>query len=218
MLKNAPFDSQWLSRGVPFFLLLHIGSSYYFTRWNTAAYYQVADKNQAPESDEDEAYRDGGWVVCLVFLGLLKIGAVLLMYNVSDHIHATVWTLSQGSVWTTGVDIVNFAVLPLAVTAVDHIADISTAYKGDINRSWANLCQSMLQTCFFARPLVTLATYNLDRQDGRMGIILCFLGIAVCLSLSTISGQFKGLVLLLAYSMLLSLFIVHPEFFEAYML
>ncbi|KAI0573475.1 hypothetical protein Alg130_10079 [Pyrenophora tritici-repentis] len=184
MPTAAAGDSQWLFRGVPFLLLLSVVFTCYFWYWH-------AEKYHATVSKKDKAYKDSEWVVLLVSLVVLKVGAARLVYSVLDHIQAVAWTADKDIIREVSSTVIHFAILPLAATAVDHIADISAAYRGDIDWPWASLCQSTLQTLFSIRPLFTLVGHDLDPQSGRIGIALCFLGIALWLSLSALSREFS---------------------------
>jgi hypothetical protein len=184
MLTAAAGDSPWLSRGVPVLLLLSIGFTCYFWYWHTDKYRTIASKKYNTCNDSE-------WVVLLVCLVALKVGAARLVHSVWNQMQAIAWSAGQDSTWEASGAVVQFAVLPLAVTAVDHLADISAAYRGDIDWPWASLCQSTLQTFFFIRPLFTLVGHNLDPRSGRIGIALCFLGIALWLSLPALSRRFS---------------------------
>ncbi|KAJ6192068.1 hypothetical protein J3E72DRAFT_273726 [Bipolaris maydis] len=93
------------------------------------------------------------------------------------------WTVDQDNFWEARSSIAHFAILPLVATAIDHLADVNVAYRGDMYWPWVNLCQSTLQTFFFIRPLFMLVGHDLNPQSGHIGIALCFLGTALWLSL-----------------------------------
>jgi hypothetical protein len=169
--------------------MLHVGFSFYFALWNATRHEGRGNSNFAMRRERDEASNNGEWVVFLVSLAALKVGAVLLVRSILNHARAISLTLGPSGASVASSLVVEFAAIPLAVTAVDHLADINAAYKGGIHGPWASLCQSTLQTYFFVRPLLTLAGHNINPQDGRMGIALCFLGIAVWLSLPSISRR-----------------------------
>ncbi|KAJ5052519.1 hypothetical protein J3E74DRAFT_295609 [Bipolaris maydis] len=169
-LMAAAGDSPWLSRGVPVLLLLSIGFTCYFWYWHAEKYRDIVSKRYNTHSDSE-------WLVLLVCLVALKLFAAHLVHRVWKQMESAAWTAEQD----TG-SVVQFAILPLAVTVVDHLADISVSYRGDMYWPWASLCQSSLQTLFFIRPLFMLAGHDIDPQSGRIGIALCFLGIALWLS------------------------------------
>jgi hypothetical protein len=166
--------------------MLHVGFSFYFSCWNALRHARSGDNDRAMRRERDEVSNNGEWVVFLASLAALKVGAVLLMRSILNHAQAISLTLGPSGASVASSLVVEFAAIPLAVTAVDHLADINAPYKGGAHVPWASLCQSTLQTYFFVRPLLTLAGHNIDPQDGRMGIALCFLGVAVWLSLPNI--------------------------------
>jgi hypothetical protein len=170
-------NSPWLSQGVLVFLLMFVLCSCYFWRWNEHKY-------RGTVGDESEAYQHSEWMTLLVCLVALKVGAARLLYTVVTHSHAVALAADQGSGWAMSNTVVYFVFLPLIVVAIDHLADIGTAYRGDMQWSWTSLCQSALATFLFIRPFFALIGYNLDPWSGCMGIALCFLSIAVWLSLS----------------------------------
>jgi hypothetical protein len=184
MPTAAAGDSPWLCRGVPVLLFLSIGFTCYFWYWHADKYRTITSKKYNTSNDSE-------WVVLLVCLVALKVGAARLVHSVWNQMQAVAWTAGQDGTWEASGAVVQFAVLPFAATAVDHLADISAAYRGDIDWPWASLCQSTLQTVFFIRPLFTLVGHNLDPRSGCIGIALCFLGIALWLSLPGLSRRFS---------------------------
>ncbi|KAH8710262.1 hypothetical protein GQ44DRAFT_776633 [Phaeosphaeriaceae sp. PMI808] len=216
VLVSAPrieSNRQWVSQGVPLFLLLHVAFSYYFGTWKAARYKLRVEDSPASTQRNSRLVKNREWVVLLLCLGALKAGAVVLVYNLLGHAH----TLSLGSSPRNALiendSFVGFVLLPLAVAAVDHWVDIKTACKGDIDWSWANLTQSMLQTYFFLRPLTALTGHNINPTQGRMGIGFCLLAVAVWLSVPGIPRFIKGLALLLAYLYISFAYITRLETF-----
>ena len=155
-------------------------------------------------------------MVLLVSLVALKIVAAHLVYNLWKQMRDAAWMADQPIFASRSF--VQFAILPLAVTTVDHLADVSLAYRGDMYWPWASLCQSTLQTFFFIRPLFTLVGHDLNPQSGRIGIALCFLSIALWLSLPAHSRFLKGSFPFLMYSVVLAVCLMYPDCFEAYVL
>lgn len=176
ILKAAAGDSPWLSRGVPILLLLSVGFTCYFWYWNAEKYRDTVSKRYGTHDDVE-------WLVLLVCLVALKLVAAHLVYSVCKNMRGAPWTVDQDNAGEARSSFALFAVLPLVVTAVDHLADVSIAYRGDMYWPWVSLCQSTLQTFFFIRPLFMLVGHDLDPQSGRIGIALCFLGTALWLSL-----------------------------------
>jgi hypothetical protein len=177
-------NSPWLSYGVPVLLSLSIGLTYYFSFWH-------AERCRAIVSNKGKAFHDSEWMVLLGGLVLLKVVAARLMHIVWKQMQSAAWTVEQDSTWNRSGAVVHFGILPLAVSAVDHLADISAAYREDVGWPWPSLCQSTLQTLLLIRPLFTLAGYGISPQSGCIGIALCFLGIAFWLSLPAVSRQFS---------------------------
>lgn len=127
--------------GVPVLLFLSIGFTCYFWYWHADKYRTITSKKYNTSNDSE-------WVVLLVCLVALKVGAARLVHSVWNQTQAVAWTAGQDGTWEASGAVVQFAVLPFAATAVDHIADLSAAYQGDIDWPWASLCQSTLQTVF----------------------------------------------------------------------
>jgi Ca2+/H+ antiporter len=176
-------NSPWLSHGVPLLFILSVGLTYYFWFWH-------AERRRVIVSDKSNAFHGSEWVLLLVGLVLLKVVAAHLMHSVWKQMQGAAWT-DQDSTWNGSGAVVPFVVLPLAVSVVDHLADISAAYREDMGWSWPSLCQSTLQTFLLIRPLFTLVGHDLDPRSGCIGIALCFLGIALWLSLPAISRKFS---------------------------
>lgn len=175
-------DRPWLSQGVLLFLLVFVLCSCYFWRWN-------AHNDRDTAGDRSYVYQDSEWMALLVLLVALKIGAARLLYTIITHWHAEPLAAGQDTNWAISNTVVHFVLLPLIVVAIDHLADIGTAYRGDIQWSWMSLCQSALGTLLFTRPFFALIGYGLDPWSGCMGIALCFLSVAVWLSLSAPSRK-----------------------------
>lgn len=187
MLTIATGDGQWISYGALVFPILHIGIGYYFGTWRDAAQERTAKGNRNGNDNNLDARE---WIVLLICVGALKAGAVLLVRGLQEDAHAL--ALVPGSIGDPMVNgvLIDFFVIPLAVTAVDHLADIKTAHAGDIVWSWTNLIQSALQTYFFVRPLAALAGHDIDPNDGRVGMGICFSAIATWVSLPGVPSRF----------------------------
>ncbi|EOA85881.1 uncharacterized protein SETTUDRAFT_28838 [Exserohilum turcica Et28A] len=209
ILTAAAGDSLWLSRGVPILLLLSISLACYFWYWYAEKYRDIASKSY-------NSRRDPEWIVLLVCLVALKLAAANLVHSVWKQIRGVALTMDEDIAWESSDAVVQFAILPLATAAVDHLADISAAYRGDIYWSWISICQSTLQTFFLIRPLFVLVGHDLDPRSGRIGIAMCFLGIALWLSLPIQSRLLKGSVLLLMYSGVVALCAAHFDYFNTH--
>lgn len=129
-------------------------------------------------------------LVLLVLLGALKTKAALLVHSLLDRARALAAVTTPNNSLLANESFVEFAVLPLAAAAVDHLTDIKAARNGDTGWSWANLIQSTLQTYFFTRPLAALTGHDIDPRDGRTGFGLCLLATAMWLSLPGIPRRF----------------------------
>ncbi|KAF9728524.1 hypothetical protein PMIN01_13352 [Paraphaeosphaeria minitans] len=205
VLASAPHidsDNQWFSQGVPLFLVLHAGFSYYFGTWRAARHKRRVEGGRVSMQKSNSIAATREWVALLICLGTLKAGAVLFVGGLLDQAHALALHSEASNILLADGAFIDFTVLPLATAALDHLTDLKIAHKGDNISSWANLIQSTLQTYFFVRPLAALAGHDIDPKDGRVGIGLCFLAIASWLSLPVVPRSIKGSVLLLAYSYL----------------
>ncbi|KAF9730134.1 hypothetical protein PMIN01_12067 [Paraphaeosphaeria minitans] len=205
ILASAPHidsDKQWISQGVPLFLVLHAGFSYYFGTWGAARHKRRVEGGRVSVQKYNSIAAPREWVALLICLGTLKAGAVLLVGGLLDQAHALVLHSEPSIPFLADGTFVDFTVLPLATAALDHLTDLRIAYEGDDSSSWANLIQSTLQTYFFVRPLAALAGHDIDPRDGRVSIGLCFMAIASWLWLPVVPRSIKGLVLLLTYSYL----------------
>jgi Ca2+/H+ antiporter len=171
-------DSQWISRGVPLFIMMYVGISYYFELHGGGRQSSIV-LDEEEEDGTDLAVQE--WVVLLLCVGALKAGAFVLARDLLECAHAMTAISDSRSTFLTSSAFVDFIVLPLAAAAVDHLPDIATARTEDVDRPWTNLIQSALQTYFFTRPLAALAGHDIDPQDGRIGIGFCVLAIAVWL-------------------------------------
>jgi hypothetical protein len=186
-------DHQWISRGVPLFLILHLGFSYYFGTWKAARYEQRVEEHISLRN-QSRPVENVEWVLLAVCLVALKAVAIYLVHRLLRHAHALAApapTPNPNSNVPGTISIVDFVILPLAVAAIDHLADVKTARNGDIGWAWANLIQSTLQTYFFTRPLAALAGHNIDPTDGRMGIGLCLLAVAVWLAVPGLPREYS---------------------------
>ncbi|OAL42521.1 hypothetical protein IQ07DRAFT_637652 [Pyrenochaeta sp. DS3sAY3a] len=186
VLVSAPHiesGRQWISQGVPLFLILHVGFSYYFGTWKAATHERRAEDDCVSEQKNNNIIQNREWLLLLVCLGALKIGAVFLVHSLLDHAHTLAVVSTPDNTLLANGAFVEFVALPLAAATMDHLTDIKAARNGDICWSWTNLIQSTLQTYFFVRPLAALAGHDLDPRDGRMGFGLCLLVIAIWLSL-----------------------------------
>lgn len=182
MLAAVAGNSLWLSRGVPVLLVLSICLTCYL-------WLRHAGRSRAEPSDEHDASRRGEWAMLLVGLALLKLAAVHLVHSVWKQVQSPTWAVYQDSTGNGSGTVVEFAVLPLAVSAVDHLAYISATYRMDMEWVWASLFQSTTQTLFLIRPLFALLGHDLDPRSGCISMGLCFFGIALWLSLRTASHK-----------------------------
>ncbi|KAL5389112.1 hypothetical protein PMIN02_007460 [Paraphaeosphaeria minitans] len=186
---NIDSDSQWISQGVPLFLCLHAGFSYYFETWGAARRRRRVEGDRASTQKTNSIAAAREWVALLICLSALKAGAVHLGGDLPDQalgLHS-----GPSNVLLADGAFVGFTVLPLATAALDHLTDLKIALEGDDISPWANLIQSTLQTYFFVRPLASLAGHAIDPQDGRVGIGFCFLAIASCISLPLVPRRFR---------------------------
>jgi Ca2+/H+ antiporter len=191
LLTRVIGDNQWISQGVPLFLILHAGFSYYFGTWRAARHKRRVEDGRVSMQKSNSIAATREWVALLVCLGTLKAGAVLLVGGLLDQAHAlALHSETRNNLLADGA-FIDFTVLPLATAALDHLTDLKIAHEGDVISSWANLIQSTLQTYFFVRPLATLAGHDIDPKDGRVGIGLCFLAIASWLSLPVVPRRFR---------------------------
>jgi Ca2+/H+ antiporter len=178
ILTTNKGDSQWISSGAPLFIMLYMGISYYFeSHERDGQTSSMAD--EGVEHRTDLAVRE--WVVLLLCVGALKAGAFVLARDLLDYAHAMAAILDSESTFLTRSVFADFIVLPLVAAAVDHLPDIATARSQIFDRPWTNLIHSALQTYFFTRPLAALAGHDIDPTNGRMGIVVSVLAIAVWL-------------------------------------
>ncbi|KAL5371987.1 hypothetical protein PMIN06_012793 [Paraphaeosphaeria minitans] len=198
VLASAPhIESKY--RGVPLFLVLHAGFSYYFGTWRAARRKRSVEGGRVLVHKSNSIAATREWVALLICLGTLKAGAVLLVGGLLDHAQAFALHPEASNTLLADAALIDFTVLPLATAALDHLADLKMAHEGDNVSSWANLIQSTLQTYYFVRPLAALAGHDVDPKDGRMCIGLCFMAIASGLSLPVVPRSIEGSLLLLAY-------------------
>ncbi|KAF9730291.1 hypothetical protein PMIN01_12224 [Paraphaeosphaeria minitans] len=198
VLASAPhIESKY--RGVPLFLVLHAGFSYYFGTWRAARRKRSVEGGRVLVHKSNSIAATREWVALLICLGTLKAGAVLLVGGLLDHAQAFALHPEASNTLLADAALIDFTVLPLATAALDHLADLKMAHEGDNVSSWANLIQSTLQTYYFVRPLAALAGHDVDPKDVRMCIGLCFMAIASGLSLPVVPRSIKGSLLLLAY-------------------
>lgn len=231
-MTNIVGESQWISRGVPLFLILHIGFVYFFGCWhNTESKQRSGEDNRALKQKGSRIAGNGSnWIILLIFLVTLRAVAVLFVHNLLKHLHGL---RSSPVANNTFID---FTILPLVVVAVDHSTNIGLALRGDVSGPWTSLAQSTLSTYFFVRPLAALAGHDVDPAGGRMSFGSCLLATAIWLSIPGVPRRFcftsssktrsanvhqdfiKGLVLLFAYSYVAFTCATHPGFLERHIL
>lgn len=182
MLATVAGNSLWLARGVPVLLVLSICFTCYFWR-------RHAGRPRANASDECDASHHSEWAMLLAGLVLLRLLAVHLVHSVWKQMQSATWTVEKDGTWTSIGTVIEFVLLPLAVSAVDHLAYITTTYQKDMEWAWASLFQSTMQTLLLMRPLFTLMGHDLDPRSGCVSIGLCFFGIALWLSLRNASHE-----------------------------
>jgi Ca2+/H+ antiporter len=170
-------NSQWISRGVPLFIMLYVGISYYFELHGGGRQRPLV-LNEEEEEEDGTGVAVREWAVLLFCVGALKAGAFVLARDLLECAHAMIAISDSPSTSLTSSVFVDFIVLPLAAAAVDHLPDIAPARTEDVDQPWTHLIQSALQTYFFTRPLAALAGHDINPQDGRMGIGFCVLAIA----------------------------------------
>jgi hypothetical protein len=233
MLIIATGDSQWISSGVPLFLILHIGISYLFETWKATRQEQIG-KHARNEYTEIREPRK--WVVLLVCLGALKAGAVWLVHSLRENTYAMISNSDPESDLATRGFLIDFFLVPLAVVVVDHLADIKVARTDDFDSSWVNHIQSALQTYLFVRPIAALAGHDINPKAGRESIGLCFLAIAIWVSLpvvprrsfslvlgyvsqlTLVAGFAKGFALIVGYSYMFFICVTRPRLFESHVM
>ncbi|OWY49392.1 hypothetical protein AALT_g11060 [Alternaria alternata] len=179
VLTAVAGNSLWLSRGVPVLLVLSVCLTCYL--WSRHAGRFRAEAS----SDEHDVSHQAEWAMLLVGLVLLKLAAVHLVHSVWKHMQSATTAAYQDDAGNGSGKVIEFAVLPLAVSAVDHLAYISVTYRMGMEWVWANLFQSTTQTLFLIRPLFALLGHDLDPRSGCFSMGLCFFGIALWLSLRT---------------------------------
>jgi hypothetical protein len=225
--------SQWISQGVPLFLILHMGFVYYSGRWNDVAGEWGLERreNSTPErEDRDgiEPIRD--WIVPMSFLIILKVTAPWLVYRLLKQLR------SLHSVPVASDAFIEFMILPLVCTVVDHSTDVTISLEGNIATVWMKLIQSTVQTYFFMRPLATLAGHDIDPAGGRVSFSVCLLATAVWFSISRVPcessilehhhrtqitngpslGFLRGMLLVLGYFCMLYYCWTYPEGVQRY--
>lgn len=180
-LTRTVGEHRWVSQGVPLLLVLHLGFTYSFNKWRH-------DEIEGKEAKEDRNEADSSWLsesrcnwmMLLIFLVGLRAVAVVLVRDLSKHLH------DEGFTPTTNATLINRILLPLLVAALDQSTNIALVFAERIGESWTNIIQSTLTTYFFTRPLAALAGHNMDPTRGRLPFGLCLLVMSIWLSLSAV--------------------------------
>lgn len=110
-------------------------------------------------------------------LVFLQIIATVIAHHLVYQLHGLDFYHTSGK--NLFMDLI---ILPLISTVVDHAGDLH--YRtGDVSGLWMKLGRSMLYTCFFVRPIATLAMDDMNLTSGCASLCVTLLSTAACLSI-----------------------------------